>query len=323
MNICLIGGTGRCGTTILKTVFTAHPEVAFIPEWRFTIDPDGLIDFYNTFAAGWSPYLFDVKLRRLERYLEAIARRPLIPTLIQRALYRTRLRHVLPWSLIPPYTDVHASAYSPNFLELTGELIEELTAFRYRGTWTGARAWQASLAYAPPFEPEALAHILGAFFRRVAEDAVRAQGAQHYVDDNTWNTLWFDKMLVLVPEARLVHIYRDPRDVVASYTQQTWTPSDPVQAAQLYRGLIERWWAVREALPPATYREIALEALVAHPKAVLKDLCDFWQIPWDDVLLTTDLSHAHTGRWRRDLTRQQQTQVCDILADALARLEYA
>ena len=323
VNICLIGGSGRSGTTILKEIFVRHPDVAFIPEWRFSIDPDGAIDFFNTFSAGWSPYLFDVKLRRLERLLKDIGRRNRLYTYLRRVPGYTRLTRKIPYKLVSRYSHLSIADDCPNYFELVDQLIEQLLDFRYRGTWAGADFLQeASMSYGSPVKMDELACILGGFIRQVAWSIVQHQNARHYVEDNTWNILWFDKLLQLMPEAKLVHVYRDPRDVVASYTKRSWTPSDPVQAAKFYQDIMERWWMVRQNVPQHSFKEISLEDLVANPKPVLENICAFWGIEWSEALLTTDLSRSNSGRWRRDLTGQQQEQICAILVEQLARLGY-
>ena len=65
-NTLLIGGSGRSGTTILSRIFAQHPDICIAPEFRFLIDPDGIIDFYSTVFQSWSPYHFDFKVKRLE-----------------------------------------------------------------------------------------------------------------------------------------------------------------------------------------------------------------------------------------------------------------
>ena len=56
MKTCFIGGTGRCGTSILRTVLSRHSSVATLPiEHRLTVDPDGIFDFYRSYTTGWSP----------------------------------------------------------------------------------------------------------------------------------------------------------------------------------------------------------------------------------------------------------------------------
>ena len=70
----LICGTGRCGTNIVKEVFSVHSSVITLPfEQRFINDPDGIIDFYNSFSASWSPYIADRKIKRLEALLRRMS----------------------------------------------------------------------------------------------------------------------------------------------------------------------------------------------------------------------------------------------------------
>ena len=92
-NICLIGGTGRCGTTILKQIFQAHPEVAKIPEWRFAVDPDGILDFYSSLSQNWSPHLFDVKLKRLYKLLQQTGQQNIPAKYFRLLLRRLHIEH--------------------------------------------------------------------------------------------------------------------------------------------------------------------------------------------------------------------------------------
>lgn len=322
ISLSFIGGTGRSGTTILKKIFARHPDVSYVPEWRFSIDPDGIVDFFNTFSTGWSPYLFDVKLKRLEKLLKNVGKSNNVYRYMAAALHYSGLDRKIPYKLFPAYAYINATAYCPNYLQLVDELIGKLSSFRYPGIWVGSTRWESSIIYGSAFEKDELARILGDFVRQVAWCAVTNQNAKHYVEDNTWNILCFDKLLQLVPEAKLVHIYRDPRDVVASYTKQRWSPTDPAQAAQFYKDIMERWWFIRQHIPPDSFKEVALEELVSNPKEVLSSICQFWGIEWNDVLLETDLSHSDSGRWKRDFTAKQQELICCILEKQISELGY-
>lgn len=69
MTARFVGGTGRCGTALLGSVFTAHPEVTYFREPRFISDPDGLCDYL------WGEISLDrfkdMMLRRFRRNLVA------------------------------------------------------------------------------------------------------------------------------------------------------------------------------------------------------------------------------------------------------------
>ncbi len=322
--MCMIGGSGRSGTTILKRVFSRHPDVAAVPEWYFTIQPDGLVDFYETLSTSWSPYLADSKVRRLEKLLRTVSRAPFPAKLYTVATARSGVGQISPVKLQPRYGAVGASKFCPSFKSLVDELIENLVDFRYAGHWTGSDPLQRrEMLYVRPRSPAELARVLGDFYRKVVGCVVDHARARYWVEDNTWNFLWFKSLLALLPEARLVHIYRDPRDVVASYTAQTWMPTDPARSATVYADVMSRWFRVRKELPPETFIEISLEELVHSTEPTLRRVCELWEIPWHGALLDTDLSRSNAGRWKRDLSPSEADEVQRIVEEPLRKLGYS
>ena len=101
-----------------------------------------------------------------------------------------------------------------------------------------------------------------------------------------------------------------------------WAPDNPVQAAIWYKGIINEWFLVKANLNKDQYLEIRLEELVAEPERVLRGVCEFWGVGWDDRLLGTDLSRSHSGRWRKDLTAIEADAVTAELQDEMQILGY-
>ena len=58
----------------MREALSLHPTIASHPfAYKFIVDPDGLVDFYNTAVHSWSPYIVDNKLHRLEFFLKSLA----------------------------------------------------------------------------------------------------------------------------------------------------------------------------------------------------------------------------------------------------------
>ena len=93
-------------------------------------------------------------------------------------------------------------------------------------------------------------------------------------------------------------------------------------AARYYQDVMNRWWAVRARVPGETYLEIRLEDLVASPRSVLERLCAFWGLPWDDALLSLDLSRSRPGRWRRDLPPASHEAVMEAVRPTMEAYGY-
>lgn len=318
-----VGGTGRSGTSIVKELMATHPNAASLPfEYRFIIDPDGVVDFYASYTAAWSPYLADRKLKRLEELLR---------TLSGESSAHRLLGNLIQW-LDPDGRKISPRAYHgweldehlPNFERHVEHLISRLVEFAFPACWVGSESYQCApvVYYAPPWSKDELAQVLGDFVRGVIGDLLAHTGKTFFVEDNTWNVFFARELMDLLPEAKVVHVYRDPRDVVASFSQQRWSPTDKVQGAHWYRAMMTHWFEVRSSLDGDSYHELSLESLVASPECVVRELCEFAQIPFDERMLELDLSHSHTGRWRTEYREEEKDAIHRILGDIIKQLGY-
>jgi hypothetical protein len=319
--IILIGGTGRSGTNITKALLSRHPAVASLPfEYRFIIDPDGIVDFYRSFTGCWSPYMADRRLKRLETLLLTLAEQPTFDRIIGNLIRKLNPNGKL---LTPrTYHRWHLDAHLPNFKQHVQALIAELRDFSFPAYWVGSESyvWRPRIHHAGPKAPSDLAPILGGFINRVIHEYLTQAQKSFFVEDNTWNILFARELLDLIPQARILHIYRDPRDVVASFTHQRWCPTDVEQAARWYRDLMSHWFTVRADLPQGSYYEFNLDRLVMETEPVVKEICEFTGVSFHPAMLQIDLSKSNRGRWEQDFTPAEQSIVQHILGDLIEEL---
>jgi hypothetical protein len=133
----------------------------------------------------------------------------------------------------------------------------------------------------------------------------------------------FDRLLSIWPEARFIHIVRDPRDVAPSCVGMGW-------AGNVWKG-VERWleteflWErLQPSLSSEQYVEISYEALITNPMPVLKHLCEFIGVPYQAAMLKYPDSTTYEApdpsrisRWRQKLSQQEiqwvETRTRDLL----------
>ena len=321
--IILIGGTGRSGTSIVKEILARHPEAASLPfEYRFITDPDGVVDFYSGYTSVWSPYLADRKLQRFRHFLTNLSRE---------SLHHRFLGWLLRWwnpdgkTLSPrAYHGWNLNRHLPNWDRHVEDLMSKLVEFSFPACWVGTTSyqWRPQVLYAGPKTKSWLASVLGDFIRAAIDDLLDNTGKRFFVEDNTWNVLFAKEILELLPEAKIIHVLRDPRDVIASFSHQRWSPQDKKKGAYWYRDMILHWFEVRSSLPTGSYVELELENLVDNPETVIQDVCHFTDLSFSRDLLKVDLSHSNKGRWKQEYTKEEKEEVHAILSPLITELGY-
>jgi hypothetical protein len=139
----------------------------------------------------------------------------------------------------------------------------------------------------------------------------------------------FDRLHALWPEARFVHLVRDPRDVVRSWLEFGWS-GEASTAAQTWRDLELLWDQVRARIPPERVLDLRFEDLVGRPRDVLASICAFLSLPYSERMLSYPedttyqaIDPRQVGKWRDSLSPREQRLVEGVLGDLLAARGYA
>lgn len=138
----------------------------------------------------------------------------------------------------------------------------------------------------------------------------------------------------IYPDARVVHIIRDGRDVVRSLTNQPWGPSSVREAALDWCTTVSR---AREQGPAlAHYHEVRYERLLADPGQEIGALFRALDLPVDPAVLAGAQAEAHVpfnvdlgdprvaaGKWRASFSAADLAAFEQEAGGLLAALGYA
>lgn len=307
-----ISGSGRSGTNITKELISMSNDVFTLPfEYRFTIDPYGLIDTYNTMKFSWSPFLAHSRISELERYLTQIGQKNYFKFLIGKIIKTIDKKGLV---LTPPrYFDWELQKWFPNYLKHVEYFKKRLVDFEYNAAWPGEKLFQIHNRMNFVAYDKQLNLIFKEFLDSLFSDILLKHNKTHFVEDNTWGILYAKELLEIIPEYKFIHVYRDPRDVVTSLLFQRWAPSEIDDCIKYYSSLMNKIIEIKTKLSSTQIIDVKLENLVENANGQLKQVCEFCEISFNQEMLNVDLSKGNSGRWKRDLNKSQQKHISQEL----------
>lgn len=131
------------------------------------------------------------------------------------------------------------------------------------------------------------------------------------------------------PDARFLHIVRDPRDVARSTVQMGWAGN--CWAAALEWVESEREWDRLCALaPPERRHEVTYEALIRSPRETLAGVCAFLGVPFDEAMFDYAKTSTYAlpdgklaEQWRRKASERDVREVEAAAGEMLTSRGYA
>ncbi|WP_296631020.1 sulfotransferase [Thiobacillus sp. SCN 63-57] len=164
-------------------------------------------------------------------------------------------------------------------------------------------------------------YTMPAIISGLFEKNARGEGKSRWGDKTPYYVMHLPKLLEWFPDAQIVHLIRDGRDVALSLfgRQHDFSVYNTYFAAEYWESYVEKGRALGSQLPPQQYMELRYEDLLAHPEDSMQRICTFLGEPYSAELFAvtsvddpgkTPLVHEplkadNAGKWRSKMTPAQ------------------
>jgi LPS sulfotransferase NodH len=239
-----------------------------------------------------------------------------------------------------------------NVFNLLGPRFGDLSVRRNREAlmkvWLGSKLFTRSGLDARTIEKKVLEECrnTGDFLRIVMQEIANKQGVERWADCTPDHLLYLREIRKEMPEALVIHILRDGRDVALSLDKQRWIRPFPWDKSKsvLVSGLYWQWIVNRGReygrTLGADYMEIYFEDLIQNPRPVLAQLGQFidHDLDYDRIRKVGigSVSDPNTSfqpesggqdfnpveRWRKSLSANQLAACENLVGETLVSLGY-
>lgn len=165
---------------------------------------------------------------------------------------------------------------------------------------------------------------LGGVFAALLGLWAENQGKQCWGEKSPNHLYYWPDIEAAFPEASLIHIVRDGRDVAMSLIKAPFGPKTMAMAAERWVGFVEMIRAIGRRLGPGRYVEICYEQLLAQPQETITRVLELIGQPFDPAVMqfhvgaravATDpvndaniqkpLQPDNAGKWRQQLSLKE------------------
>ncbi len=120
---------------------------------------------------------------------------------------------------------------------------------------------------------------------RIYEEWARKQNKARWGDKTPHYVTKIQILLEIFPSGKIIHIYRDGRDVALSWLRVRFGPRNLFTAAQAWKRMVRTGRQAGATLPEDTYLEVRYETLLSHPAETMKYVCEFIGEPFTEAVL--------------------------------------
>jgi hypothetical protein len=139
----------------------------------------------------------------------------------------------------------------------------------------------------------------------------------------------FDELLRIWPDAKFIHLGRDPRDVARSCVEMGWN-GNAWAAVEIWIRSEDAWQRIRKQVPADRLLEVEFEDLVADAEKALRRVTAFLGVEYDPAMLEIEKDTTYrrpspraSRSWRDDASKFDVRAMEARLGARLAQAGYA
>lgn len=319
-----IGGTGRSGTNIMGALLNSHAEIYRVfPENKLIVENNGLRSLVHSLSDGydfkansdaikafenWALVLrrrgfHQKKFLRLFRYWKKFSRFRSSAPITQEEFCRRfpRAKYAL-HSIGDRIGLEHYDACLDRFLAKIVIHRDEHGVFDTEGI-------VAPILTPATNDRDQLLEFCREYLSDLYDPLLVSHGKTRWCDDAPLNVRYAPFLSELYPQCKIIHMARDPRDVFASYINQSWASKDARYTLErLKTSYIEQFKSEAE-LPQTSMKRISLERFTNNFDEELSCLAKFLNVSASGFDGSIQFEKNSFGRWQRELTREQIAHV--------------
>jgi hypothetical protein len=165
-----------------------------------------------------------------------------------------------------------------------------------------------------------------ALLEALVEPLARAAGKPSWVEKSTQTIVATPVLLEMFPEAGIVHVVRDGRDVACSVARMPWGPDTVPEAVEYWGERLRRAELGARAVAPGRLLVVHLEDFVLLDRErTYERLLDYLGLESEPAMRSffeseVTPARAHLGRWRTELDAAERDKVDAVYRDVLRRL---
>lgn len=204
------------------------------------------------------------------------------------------------------------------------------------------RAWGLSLDPSSFAGDRSYARIVA----RVYEAWALKENKPRWGDKTPVYVLHIPLLLEIFPAAKILHIYRDGRDVALSLLRVRFGPRNVFTAAESWKRMVSAGRRAGATLPRESYREVRYETLLGAPRETMREVCTFIDEPFTDAVLQpsplagwhryapllgrarprkprpAEIIAGNAEKWKTTMSPSQRTIFESVAGDLLQTLGY-
>lgn len=163
-------------------------------------------------------------------------------------------------------------------------------------------------------------------------------------DKDPRNIDYLPKLYQHFPDAKIIHIYRDPRDVVLSKTKATWSAHRPFwMHAIIGQHQLARGRKIGKELYEKNFFEIKYEELIEQPEQTIRNLSVYLNVAYQADMMNfanssrelvdekemswkketfQPIQKNNRGKWKKNFTSKQIQYIEAVSNEAFEQLNY-